>query len=102
MAGPNSGIVIGNRPAPLRVVLTTGSDFYRVLRYADGWPAGATLSLVLPTTTWTASISGTDATFNVARAVADMIEDGTAAQLIYTADGRRSVWADGKVERTDG
>lgn len=93
-------ITLGAQPERLIVALTTGADFRvdMVLR-GDTYPAGSTLSLVLGSTTWTATISGDTATFSKAASVADTIADRTTAKLVYTDSDGTQVWGVGEVRR---
>lgn len=81
----NNSMVLGLRPGTLRVNLTTGADFICTLRLRNqDWPVGTTLSLVFASgESWSATISGADATFNVDKATADTIDDRTAVSLKY-------------------
>jgi hypothetical protein len=90
---------LGLQPETLRVNLVTGADFLCTLRLNDNWPTGTTLKLVLPGTSWTATITGTDAVFSVDKATADTIADGTAVSLTYTNGTVDQTWALGTVVR---
>lgn len=91
---------LGTETERLVVPLTTGADFrVDLVLLGDTYPTGATLSLVLGSTTWTATIDGDTATFAEAAAVADTIAHKTPAQLVYTDDGGTQVWAVGEVLR---
>lgn len=97
--------VLGIDPEPLRVILVTGADFYctrtlTVAGVATSWPVGTTLSLVFDTgETWTASISTSVATFNVDKAVADLIADGTGVRFKYVNGTTDQTWEIGTVKR---
>lgn len=97
----SSGLItLGAQPERLIVALTTGADFRvdMVLR-GDTYPTGSTLSLVLGSATWTATISGDTATFATPAETADTILAGTTAKLVYTDDGGTQVWGIGEVKR---
>lgn len=94
-----SGMNLGIQPETLRVILTTGADFLCTIRLNVNYPAGTTLSLVFPTTTWTATISTTDAVFSVDKAITDTIADGTPVSLKYVNGTTDQVWAVGTVKR---
>lgn len=95
-----STLILGTKPDPLTVYLTTGADFRCTLRLDTNWPTGSTLALKFAATTWSATISGRDATFNVDKATADAIADAAAVRLNYT-DGATvdETWAIGTVVR---
>jgi hypothetical protein len=96
------GIRLGLQPDLLRVILSAGSDFTTTLQLDTSWPVGSTLTLVVGTLTWTATISGTDAVFSVDKAIADTVVDGTAARLVYVNGSSDQVWARGTAVRFDG
>lgn len=93
------GMQLGLQPETLRIFLTKDADFSCTLRLDSNWPAGTTLSLVWPSTTWTATISGTDAVFAVDKAQVNAIADGTAVTLTYTNGTTDQVWAIGTAVR---
>ncbi|WP_028637712.1 LtfC-like domain-containing protein [Nocardioides sp. URHA0032] len=95
----NEGINLGLAPETLRVILTTGADFSCTLRLDSAWPTGTTLSLVTASTTWAATIAGTDAVFAVDKAVADTVDDKTPIQLKYVNGTTDQTWAIGTVSR---
>ena len=92
---------LGAKPETLRVHLTTGSDFNTTLRLRGGdWPVGSSLSLLVGSATWTAAISGADATFSEESSVTDGVQDKAPAQLVYDdGAGFEQVWASGSVVR---
>ena len=94
-----SGINLGIQPETLRVILTTGADFQCTIRLSSNWLAGTTLSLVFPTTSWNATITTTDAVFNVDKAIADTIPDGATVKLLYVNGATDQIWAIGTVKR---
>lgn len=96
------GIQLGSKPEPMRLFLSTGADFTTTLRLNEAWPGGSSVALVVGTLTWTATIAGTDAIFNVDKAVTDGVADGTAVRLVYTNASSDAVWARGTVVRFDG
>lgn len=95
----NEDIYLGVQPETLRVFLTAGADFYCVLRAQEPWPVGASIKLEVGASTWTATISGADATFNVDKAVWTTVDDDAIARLVYTNGSVDQVWAHGKVVR---
>jgi hypothetical protein len=95
----DSGVSLGSVPSTLTVNLVTGADFYSVLTNDDGWDAEDVITLKVGNLTWTATISGDNATFSVDKAVADTVADGTDASLVITNDDFDQVWAVGKVVR---
>lgn len=96
----SGGFALGGQPDELTVHLTTGADFNSTLTNADGW-GDAVVTLVLGNsgTTWTATVSGTEATFAVDKAQADAMPAGTKAKLVVTSGQNDEVWAIGKVVR---
>lgn len=93
---------LGLQPEALRVILTTGADFDAVIEIEGGtWDADEQLTIVLPSTNWAATMSGSTATWHVAVAVADTIPDGAAAKLKYTktAGSLTQIWEIGTVVR---
>lgn len=55
-------LIIGTDPDAMTLLLEDASDFEGTLTRASGdWPAGATLSIVLPGASWEATITGADA-----------------------------------------
>lgn len=96
----SNGLQLGARPDVLRVRLTEGADFYCVVRLNEDWPVGTTLTLVLPSAAWSASISGADATFNVDKDTWPTVaNNGDEARLVYTNGTTDRVFAVGTVVR---
>lgn len=110
-------IKLGTTPDDLEVELARGADFVATLRNIDpataddptptpvNWPAGSVVELQLgnaPTlTTWTATINGADATFNVpAATVTTFLDTGQRdARLYHRRTGVPPVcWATGRVD----
>lgn len=98
-------VSLGTVPDTLAVHLVTGGDFIATLTNQGGdWATGAVVTLVFgddAATTWTATIAGADATFNVDKAIADPIPHRTSAELRYTLGDVDQVWARGSVRRHD-
>lgn len=94
-----NSMVLGYQPEALHLILVTGSDFTTTLTLNEPWPDGSTLVLKVGDLTWNATISASDATFSVDKAVADTVSDGAAARLLYTHGTTDQVWAIGKVVR---
>lgn len=100
---------LGTVPPSIQVPLTTGSDYTVSLDYeiADGtlanWPTGSVVSMVFANgTTWTATISGSAATFAVDKAVADVMPAGTKVKVLYVNGSSDTVLYVGRVGRFDG
>lgn len=97
----------GTVPDRIGVNLATGGKFRSIAEYEDetgalaDWPAGATLTFVFGNgISWPATIVGSQATWDVAKADADLIPDGTSTTLAYTdAAGSDEVWGLGPVKR---
>lgn len=97
------GINLGFQPETLRVLLTTGADFYTVLQLNESWPAGTSLALVFDGgASWAATISGANATFNVDKAQTATIANGTGVRLVYTNGTTDQVWAIGTAVQKNG
>lgn len=99
---------LGLSPEPLNVHLPTGSDFTSVLNCKDAsgavtdWPSGTVWSLVFTdssATVWTATTAGSTATFEVDKAVADLIGDATPVKLRYVNGTTDRIYYIGKVVR---
>lgn len=97
---------LGIKPETSRIVLTEGADFYCTLTLSSNWPVGTSLTIVFPdlATTWTASISTTNAVFSVDKAstTADAVPDGSRWQLKYINGTTDQTWMLGTVVRVDG
>lgn len=99
--------VLGAEPDDLTVHLTDGADFSAtlILRTEAGgrqdWPAGAALDLYFPggPYTWSAALSGAEATFNETSVTVGNITDGDAVQLRYTEGTLNQTWAIGTVSK---
>lgn len=94
-------ITLGSEPEDLTVHLVTGADFKATLILKPAWPVGTTLTLVSGATTWTATISGTDATFDVDKAAADLLADGASIKLKYVNGTTDQTLGIGTVKRHD-
>lgn len=98
---------VGIKPRPLGMHLTTDADFYltRTLRdKATGtpvsWNPGTVVKFVFDSgTAWTATIVGAVATFDVDKAVANTIADGTGVRFVVIDGTRDMVLEIGKVKR---
>lgn len=96
---------LGLDPKALELHLTRGADFYTILRYVVGgvptnWPGSTVLTLVFDdpaVTDWTASISTSDATFDVDKAVTDQVVNLTGVRLRYVNGSTDRIWFVGKV-----
>lgn len=102
-----SPLVLGIGPKPLLVELTNGADFDAVLNCKDSsgaeqnWPVGTVWSLLFDylDTVWTATTSGSTATFAVDKATADAIPNGTKVKLRYVNGTTDRVYYKGEVVR---
>lgn len=100
-------IEIGIIPRRFGLSLPTGGDFscelvYRVAGVVTDWPVGTSLAWTFSTgDPWPATISTSKATWNVDKAVADAIPDGTKVKLVYTNGTTDQVWWIGTVKRHD-
>lgn len=99
---------LGLAPKALRLHLPTGSDFTAVLTCKDedgavtDWPVGTVWSLVFSdsaASVWTATTSGSTATFEVDKATADTMPDGTVVKLRYVNGTTDRIYYVGKVVR---
>lgn len=94
---------LDQKPEELRVGLVAGADFIRTLESEDGdWPGTAVIKLIFndtDATTWTATIAGADATWNIDKAVVDaLIADApTRAKVTYVDGPVDLLWAVGGV-----
>lgn len=100
-------ITLGAEAFTLHVSLTTGSDFSFTATYLPDWPVGTTLTIVFgdldaPTATWTATIAGSDATFAIDKAVADLRPKNEDAWWRYVNGTTDTILAAGKVVRRHG
>jgi hypothetical protein len=96
-------INLGWVPIPITVSLSSGGDFVSVLQSSVAWPTGSGVSLKFigtSTTTWTAVIAGTTATFDKTAAQVNTLlaTDQRSVELHYTeADGSDLLWGRGDV-----
>lgn len=84
----------GYVPTPLTVHLTSDADFIQTLTAVDAFPDGTVITLLIgpvgaspgQATAWTATVSGTTATFDVDKAQVLALGPGTQlrAELTYT------------------
>jgi len=94
---------LGSGPLPLHVTLTQDGDFICVIESQDGdWPGTAVISILFnddDVTTWTATLSTVDATFDVDKIeVNALIDKGpTRARLRYVDGSTDLIWAQGSV-----
>jgi hypothetical protein len=98
-------IDLGFQPVPLNVILAADSDFLATFIAQTGWPTGTQIQLrfinLATTTTWSATISDTTATFNVAAAdVATLIGSQPQEVRLHYLDssGDDLLWGKGMVE----
>lgn len=98
-------ITLGWDPDQLTVLLAADTDFLAVLQSDTAWPAGTAIALQLTTdqvpspVVWSATVSGTTATFDVPKATVNAVLSGTlsTAKLTYTTPDIDVVWAVGRV-----
>lgn len=102
-------ITLGTDPERMTVHLSRDSDFDAVLESYTGstptdYPAGTAVTLEVDTsagvTTWTATVAGNTATFNVDEAAVNTLLDTAGpkeARLFYENGTDRSLWAFGPV-----
>lgn len=100
----SDSIELGFRPVPLTVTLAADSDFISTFVAQDGWPDGTQIQLRFVnfrgTTIWSATISGTNATFDVAVAdVATLIAAQPQEVRLHYMDsqGDDLLWGKGRV-----
>lgn len=97
---------LGTQPEKLTIQLSPRSDFVAVIQRSDGqdWAAGTEVFLEFETTTdpisWPATISGTDASWNVDEADVDTLiaTRPRKARLWYVEGEVRLLWAAGGVK----
>lgn len=103
MSGP---IELGFQPVPLTVTLAADADFISTFVAQAGWPDGTQIQLRFinfrntVTLTWSATISGTDATFDVAAAdVAILIAAQPQEVRLHYMDsqGDDLLWGKGRI-----
>lgn len=98
---------LGVDPINLPVVLVTGADFKDFLTYtvdgvATNWPASTHIYLWFEDTTitpWEATIATSTATWDVDKAVADTVANGTEARILYVNGTDDQTLSIGQVER---
>lgn len=94
-------ITLGSVPENLSVVLSKDADFFTTLENADGaWSVTAQIKLVFSNgTTWTATIAGINATFNVdyVQVNAVITAKPTWVKLFYVDGTTEICWAIGRV-----
>lgn len=109
-------ITLGDGPDRLTVRLSRFGDFVAALIYDDNdpntvnaWPAGAVVDLrfyatdtaLTPATTWTATITGDRAEWNIDKAIvaSAVLDPGNeTARLFYTVGLTELMWAKGAVK----
>lgn len=97
-------ITLGSEGEQLQVVIPVDADFVTTLTASSPWPVGTTIELHFsdPTlsspTIWTASVSGSDAVFNVPKSTvqAVVVARLPIARLIYSPGGSGTLlWGHG-------
>lgn len=93
-------VQLGTTPEQMTLALTEGADFVCTLVSNDGaWPVGAVVAITVAGTTWTATIVGSEARFNVDKAAVDTVIGTTPRtfRLTYTEGAADLVWGRGAV-----
>ena len=92
---------LGAEVEKMTVVLSVDADFFATLRNRDGvWDPAAVIQLRFHGgPTWTATISGADAVFEVDKAVVAPVITAriSKASLYYTQGASEILWASGPV-----
>lgn len=100
---------LGVSPVEVPLYLSDNSDFIDQIGYEsapgvpDDYPVGATVTIAFEdssATTWAATVSGSDASWHVDKALTATIEDGTRFQIQYVDGTADEVPFVGKVVRT--
>jgi hypothetical protein len=101
-----SDIILGVTPRPMVLDLDADADFVCTLVAQDGdWPPTATISIEVADQTWTATLAGPEARFNVdkaqVQAVIDQVGDQLARfKLLYVDGDTELTWGRGPVRVT--
>lgn len=97
-------ITLGSVGDDLTVVIPLSARFLTKLTASTAWPTGTVIELHLMNdladvpTVWSASINGTDATFDIptSQVTTDTAARPSIARLLYDSDGRGLLlWAHG-------
>jgi hypothetical protein len=102
-----AAVTLGTTPITITVVLPLDADFPCELVAEQDWPEDAGIELrfhtdpaAAPVATWTATVSGNAATWDVAAALVQAVIDAgaTTARLHYIEpDGTDLLWGRGRV-----
>jgi predicted ThiF/HesA family dinucleotide-utilizing enzyme len=95
-----ASVTLGSAPASMSLLLVPGADFVCTLVSQDGtWPATAAIAIEVADATWEATVSGTDAVFNVDQAQVNAViaQDPNRFKLWYTDGTTRLLWGSGLV-----
>lgn len=98
-------ITLGSDVDQLTVIIPLGASFITTLTAATPWPNGTVIELHLVNdpaddpVIWSATVSGTDATFNINPANVKLVSDQrlSLARLIYNPGSGALLWAHGTV-----
>lgn len=97
-------VTLGYSPTQMRLLLTAGADFVTTLVSQDGdWPATAAITIEVGTATWTATLTGPEARFDVDQTEVDAVIAQTprSFRLWYTDGEARLMWGRGPVLTSD-
>lgn len=99
-------VTLGSDVDQLTVIIPVGASFITTLTAATPWPVGTVIELHLMNdisdspVIWSATISGTDATFNIPPSQVQTVTDArlSLARLIYNPGGSGALlWAHGTI-----
>jgi hypothetical protein len=93
-------VTLGVEPLAMTLVLVQDADFVCTLVSQDGdWPGTAVLSIEVGDAAWSATLAGTEARFNVDKAVVNPVIDVAPRRfrLLYTDGDTDLVWGSGSV-----
>lgn len=97
-------VTLGSEGEQLQIIIPVGADFVATLSAAAAWPVGTVIEIHLSNTlsdtpiVWSATITGTNAVFNVPKATAQPVVDArlSLARLFYSPGGSGLLlWAHG-------
>lgn len=97
MASP---IQLGFSPVSMTLALANSADFVTTLQSQDGdFPTSAAISIEVGTSTWTATIVGNEARFNVDQTEVDVViaQSPRHFRLWYVDGETRLLWGSGTV-----
>jgi len=97
-------ITLGSAGEDLQVVIPVGASFVTTLTASTPWPNGTVIELHLMNsltdtpTVWSATVAGSDATFNISASQVQAVVDArlSIARLLYNPAGSGALlWAHG-------